>query len=107
MNNNDIVKSVLIGQLYDFYKSLLTDKQQKYFELYFFEDLTLQEIAQEFNISRNAVYDSISKTSNLLIDFEQKLTLKNKSDKLREIIENYKNNKLSKEEFILELEGDT
>ncbi|WP_339030316.1 YlxM family DNA-binding protein [Spiroplasma endosymbiont of Cantharis nigra] len=104
MINQDIQKNADLGQLYDFYKRLLTEKQCQYFELYFFEDLTLQEIAEEFKVSRNAIYDSINKTSLLLTDLENKLKLKLKNNKIKETLDNAKVKKISIEELIIELE---
>ena len=47
-------------ELYDLYQRLLTEKQQMYFESYYFLDLSLSEIAENYNISRNGVYDQKS-----------------------------------------------
>ena len=46
---------VYYSELYDLYKKLLTDKQQEYFEEYYFNNLSLSEISNDFDISRNAV----------------------------------------------------
>ncbi|ALD66726.1 YlxM family DNA-binding protein [Spiroplasma cantharicola] len=104
MINQDIQKTANLAELYDYYKNLLTEKQGHYFELYFFEDLTLQEIAEEFGVSRNAIYDSINKTSLLLNDLEKKLNLKSKNNKLKEILDKAKIDKISKADLIIELE---
>lgn len=61
--------------LFAFYHPLLTDKQQKYFREYFFNNMSLQEIAKTQKISRNAVSDSLQKTMKLLDDYEKKLQL--------------------------------
>ncbi len=42
-----------------FYAALLTDKQMNYIELYYADDCSLAEIAEEFSVSRQAVYDNI------------------------------------------------
>ncbi len=63
------------GILFDYYEKLLTDKQKEYFKMSYFLDYTLQEIALEFNISRNAVFDQIKKTISLLDFYEEKLCL--------------------------------
>lgn len=64
--------------LYDFYHSLLTEKQKSYMELYYREDYSLGEIANESNVSRQAVYDNIKRTEQLLESYEQKLHLYDK-----------------------------
>ncbi|AUB31925.1 YlxM family DNA-binding protein [Spiroplasma floricola] len=104
MINQDIQKTANLAELYDYYKNLLTEKQSQYFELYFFEDLTLQEISEEFGVSRNAVYDSINKTSIILIDLEEKLNLKLKNTKIKDILDKAKINKISIDQLIVEVE---
>ena len=60
MNNMDILdKKNKYNQLFDFYGCLLTEKQQEYFTSYYFDDMSLAEIADEHNISRNAVHKNI------------------------------------------------
>jgi len=83
----DLLEKERINQLYDFYKDLLTDKQRNYFEMYYFYDNSLGEIASDNNLSRNAIYDNITKTVKILIDYESKLHLLEKSNKRLEIIE--------------------
>lgn len=58
--------------LYDFYGNLLTEKQRKYFDAYYFQDLSLSEIATMENVSKNAVYDSLKKVLDELENFESK-----------------------------------
>jgi len=58
--------------LFDFFGELLTDKQREYFDLYHNEDLSLSEIAQKAGISRQGVYDIISRAEKTLIEFENK-----------------------------------
>lgn len=82
-----LVKTTRINFLYDFYQSLLTDKQRTYMNLYYLEDLSLGEIAGEYNISRQAVYDNVRRTEALLEDYEAKLNLFSKFQKRIEIIE--------------------
>ncbi|MBW3058111.1 DNA-binding protein [Spiroplasma poulsonii] len=81
----DLEKSNELIILYDLYNSLLTPKQVKYFELYFFDDYSLSEIAGQKNISRNAVYDSLLKITNALHKFENNLQLSYKQQQ-REVV---------------------
>lgn len=83
----DLKELEKINELYDFYKELLTAKQRDYFEMYYFYDNSLGEIASDNNLSRNAVYDNIKKTCKILEDYEAKLHLLEKSNKRLEIIE--------------------
>lgn len=61
--------------LYDFYGSLLSEKQCELFELYYHDDLSLGEIAETYNISRQGIYDNIKRAEKALEDFESKLQL--------------------------------
>lgn len=68
-------KILYITLLFDFYSSLLTEKQKKMFEFYYFNDLSLNEIAEQFSISKQAVRDSLVKTEATLNKYEKKLLL--------------------------------
>ena len=58
--------------LFDFYGELLTDRQKEFFDLYYNEDLSLAEIAENAGISRQGVHDAIARAEALLLEFEQK-----------------------------------
>ena len=58
--------------LYDYYGALLTQRQQECFELRYNQDLSLGEIGQELGISRQGVFDNLSRTEALLKNMEQK-----------------------------------
>ena len=73
--------------LYDYYYKLLTDKQQEYLSLYYCEDLSLAEIAQDLDVSRNAVYDNLKRAVNLLEEYEEKLHLLEKHLERTKLIE--------------------
>lgn len=68
-------KTTRMNYLYDFYNSLLTPKQQSYMSLYYLDDYSLGEIAEEYEISRQAVYDNIKRTEAMLEEYEEKLLL--------------------------------
>ena len=71
MGQNDLVKTLRMNYLFDFYQSLLTNKQRNYLELFYLEDYSLSEIADTFNVSRQAVYDNIRRTGDLVEDYEK------------------------------------
>ncbi len=71
MGQNDLVKTLRMNYLFDFYQSLLTNKQRNYLELFYLEDYSLSEIADTFNVSRQAVYDNIRRTGDLVEDYER------------------------------------
>jgi predicted DNA-binding protein YlxM (UPF0122 family) len=74
-------KKEQLNQLFDLYKNLLTDKQVLYYELYYHEDYSLQEIAELYQVSRNAVFDHLKKVEEHLYDYETKLKLLYKQSK--------------------------
>ncbi|MFI3226186.1 MAG: YlxM family DNA-binding protein [Clostridia bacterium] len=61
--------------LFDFYGEMLTDKQKEAFDLYYNEDLSLSEIAEHLEISRQGVRDAVVRSEHILRDMEQKLGL--------------------------------
>ncbi|MBQ3384231.1 MAG: HTH domain-containing protein [Erysipelotrichaceae bacterium] len=75
-----------INALIPFYEKLLTERQQEIIKYYYYEDLSLTEIAENLNISRNAVYDTIKKTNALLSNYEKLLHLKKDSDERCELL---------------------
>lgn len=80
-------KTLRMNVLYDFYQSLLTPKQRKYTSLYYLDDFSLGEIAEEFDVSRQAVYDNIKRTEAMLEAYESKLKLYAKAKERTKIIQ--------------------
>ncbi len=81
-----------IGILLDYYKPLLTEKQKKYLVDYFEEDLSLTEIAEMNEVSRQAVYDNIKRGCKILRDYEDKLNFYKKDRKLYNELVNLRKN---------------
>ena len=79
---------VYLNLLYDLYKELFTEKQQMYFEAYYFENLSLGEIAENNDVSRNAVHNQIKIMEEKLIELEDKLQLNKKKELLIKKLEN-------------------
>ncbi len=80
--------TIYLSTLYDYYHALLTEKQCLYFEEYYFNNLTLSEISENYHISRNAVHKNIKETSSKLVEYEEKLHLLEKAKQIRQIIKN-------------------
>jgi len=83
----EIQKTLEINTLFDFYGPLLTKKQQEYMQLYYRDDFSLGEIAQEFDVSRQAVYDNVKRSETALNDYEGILHLAHDFKKREEAIE--------------------
>lgn len=87
-----------ISLLFDFYGELLTDKQKTIYRMYYDEDLSLSEIGEELQISRQAVRDQLKRTEKILKEYEEKLNLvekfvihKESVAKIKKIVENIEN----------------
>ncbi len=79
-------KNIKYVLLYDYYGSLLTDKQQQYFEDYYFNNLSLSEISENNEISRNAVHKQLKEANEKLLYYEENLKLLSKAKKIRKIL---------------------
>lgn len=73
--------------LYDFYNTLFSDKQKLYFEEYYFNNLSLGEISDNYSLSRNAIHKMIKSMVEKLEYYEDKLKLYEKSIELTKIID--------------------
>lgn len=61
--------------LFDFYGELLTDRQKEFFDLYYNEDLSLAEIAENYGISRQGVRDVIVRAESVMTEIEDRTGL--------------------------------
>lgn len=85
-------KFVYLNCLYDLYGDLLTEKQQKYFTAYYFDNLSYGEISIKYGITRNAIYHQLKLIEEKLMFYEEKLKLYDKKNKI-DVIINLVNNK--------------
>lgn len=92
MSDND--KLVI---LYDYYGELFNEQQKRCFEGYYFENLSLSEIADIEDKSRNAIHKMIKSVCNKLYEYEDKLKMYQSELKLREIIKKIDNLEIRKE----------
>ena len=74
--------------LLDFYGEILTQRQREFFDLYYNEDLSLAEIAENYDISRQGVRDAIVRAEAAMNELEDKTGLLKRFMRLREKIEN-------------------
>lgn len=103
-------KIVTQGLLYDYYGELLTEHQKKVYEDVVYQNLSLNEIAEEEGISKQGVHDLLKRCDKILSDYEKKLHLVEKGKKGREILQalkdiSAKNDDNRADEYISELEN--
>lgn len=79
---------IYFNSLYDYYKNLLTDKQQTYYEEYYFNNLSLAEISEIYGVSRNAIHKQLKEVFNKLEEYENKLNLYENAQQLKKILQN-------------------
>ena len=83
--------------LYDYYSELFNDKQKKYFEEYYFDNLSLSEISENEGMSRTAVHKCIKSVVSKLYEYEDKLKIYDKDNKIRDIIKDIDDDKIRRE----------
>ena len=93
----DIEKLLYLNNLYDLYGVLLTEKQQQYFKEYYFNNLSFGEISEKYQISRNAAFKQLKIIEEKLLDYEEKLKLYYKKEKINGIIKKIEDKKLKEE----------
>jgi len=81
-------KHLRLNMLYDYYKDLFTDKQKLYFEEYYYSNLSLSEIAENYDVSRNAVYHQLKIVEDRLEEFESILGLVEKKEQVISLLTN-------------------
>ncbi len=82
-----MAKNLEIALLFDFYGEMLTDKQRDVVELYYNDDLSLSEIAENAGITRQGVRDSIKRAEIQLTEMEERLGLVKRFRDMREKLE--------------------
>ncbi|MEK4250296.1 YlxM family DNA-binding protein [Paenibacillus sp. FSL W7-1287] len=85
-----LTKTTHVNLLLDFYEELLTEKQRIILNFYYRDDFSLGEIAAEFGISRQAVYDNIKRAEQALAAYEQKLRLLARNEQTLRLTEQLK-----------------
>ena len=82
--------------LYDYYGELFTEKERIYFEEYYFSNFSLSEIAENHQVSRNAIHKSIKSVQEKLENYEEKLKLYNNQQKINKLISEIKDEEIKK-----------
>lgn len=92
-------EKIKISILLSLYGNLLTETQRKYMELYYNEDLSLSEIGDNENITRQAVRTILVKSKNKLQEYEQNLKFMQKEQSIKKLLEQIKKTNLNKEQL--------
>ena len=79
-------KAIQLSSLFDLYSALLTSRQQQVFKCYYFDDISLGEIAEILGITKQAVKDCLDKTEKILLDYESKLKIAQKLEQEQEVL---------------------
>ena len=88
---------VYYNSLYDIYGALLTDKQKKYFEDYYCNNLSFSEMAEDYGVSRNAIFNQVHSVILKLEEYEEKLMLLKKKNIILSVLSKIDNDSLKKE----------
>ncbi len=72
--------------LYDYYRNLLTKRQRSYFEGYYFNNLSIQEIADNKKVSKNAVSKTIIEVNKKLDNYEKMMNLYSNYKKIKKVL---------------------
>ena len=94
-------EKVKISILLNLYGKLLTETQREYMDLYYNEDLSLSEIGDNENITRQAVRTILLKSKKKLYEYEKKLKFMQKEEKIKEILEKLNQTQLNREQVKL------
>lgn len=87
MAAHDFNDRIRFGSLYEMYGALLTEKQQQCLELYFCEDYSLAEVAEEMQVSRQAIHDLLKRVEQTLERYESMLGFLRRTEKTRTLTE--------------------
>ena len=87
-------KNTKLILLYDYYGELLTEKQKAYFEDYYFNNLSLSEISENEEVSRNAIHKQLKEVEEKLVNYEEKLGIIKRNEKIEKLIKNLSDEEL-------------
>ncbi len=80
-------RELYLSILFDYYHPMLTERQREIFDLYYNQNLSLGEIAEELEISRQGVRDSLMKSERAMKELEENLRISEKNNEISEVLE--------------------
>ena len=89
MNNREYITT-----LYEIYKELLNEKERNYFEYYYFEDYSMQEIADLYKVSKAYASKYLNKINDKIISYEKILKINDRNSKIIDLLKNVNDSEL-------------
>lgn len=89
MDNREYITS-----LYEIYKELLNEKERNYFEYYYFEDYSMQEIADLYKVSKAYASKYLNKINDKIINYEKILKINDRNFKIIDLLKNVNDSEL-------------
>ena len=83
-----------ITTLYEIYKELLNEKEINYFEYYYFEDYSMQEIADLYKVSKAYASKYLNKINDKIINYEKILKINDRNSKIIDLLKNVNDSEL-------------
>ena len=80
--------------LYEIYKELLNEKERNYFEYYYFEDYSMQEIADLYKVSKAYASKYLNKINDKIINYEKILKINYRNSKIIDLLKNVNDSEL-------------
>lgn len=80
--------------LYEIYKELLNEKERNYFEYYYFEDYSMQEIADLYKVSKAYASKYLNKINDKIINYEKILKINDRNSKIIDLLKNVNDSEL-------------
>ncbi len=80
-------KQIYLGDLFAIYGDLFTEKQQACFQDYYFHNLTLSEMSENYGVTRNAIHKKLKETEEKLLFYENTLHIYEKNKKILSLIQ--------------------
>lgn len=89
MDNREYITS-----LYEIYKELLNEKERNYFEYYYFEDYSMQEIADLYKVSKAYASKYLNKINDKIVNYEKILKINDRNSKIIDLLKNVNDSEL-------------
>lgn len=85
-----MIEREYILTLYETYNKLLTEREKNYFEYYYFEDYSMQEIADLYKVSKAYASKYLNQIIDKIVNYEKILKINDRNSKIIEILKNFK-----------------